>query len=243
MKKIWILMMSFFVMFQLPTAAQPGMQEISEFCKKITWFGQSTIRIKTDSLTIYLDPFRIQQAEAADIILITHDHRDHFDPPSIAKLATDRTIIVMPSSCRESYQEIKVKNIRYLSPGETTNIGKIAVKAVPAYNIKKAKFHPKSKNYLGYVVKIGGIRIYHAGDTERIPEMKEFQCDIACLPLGQKYTMSSVQEAADAALDVKARVAIPIHYGLAEGSAEDALKFQELLKDKVKVLILPLASH
>jgi L-ascorbate metabolism protein UlaG (beta-lactamase superfamily) len=243
MNKIWILAISFFLIFPLLVAAQPGMQDLSEFCKKISWFGQSTIRIKTDSLTIYLDPFRIQQAEAADIILITHDHHDHFDPPSIAKLATDRTIIVMPSSCRESYQEIKVKNIRYLSPGEITNIGKIAVKAVPAYNIKKAKYHPKSKNYLGYVLNIGGIRIYHAGDTERIPEMKKFQCDIACLPLGQTYTMSSVQEAADAALDVKARIAIPIHYGLYEGSNEDAVKFRELLKDKVKVLILPLASH
>ena len=239
MKKIGILIISFFVMFQLPITAQPGMQELSEFCKNISWFGQSTIRIKTDSLTIYLDPYRIQQAEAADIILITHDHRDHLDPPSIAKLVTDKTVIVMPSSCRESAQEIKVKNIHYLNPGETTNIGEIAVKAVPAYNIKKAKFHPKSKNYLGYVVTIGGIRVYHAGDTERIPEMKEFQCDIACLPLGQNYTMNSVQEAADAALDVKARIAIPIHYGLAEGSAEDALKFQELLNDKLKVLILP----
>jgi len=239
MKKIWILMMSFLVMFQLPTVAQPDMQEVSEFCKKITWFGQSTIRIKTDSLVIYLDPYRIQQAEAADIILITHDHWDHFDPPSIAKLVTDKTIFVMPSSCRESSREIQVKNIHYLSLGETMIIGQIAVKAVPAYNIKKVKFHPKSKNYLGYVVTIGGIRIYHAGDTERIPEMKEFQCDIACLPLGQKYTMNSVQEAADAALDVKARIAIPIHYGLAEGSDEDALRFQELLKDKVKVLILP----
>ena len=239
MKKVWILVAGFLLIFPLLTDAQPEMQAISELCKNISWFGQATIRIKTDSLTIYLDPYRIQQAEAADIILITHDHRDHLDPPSIAKLVTDKTVIVMPSSCRESAQEIKVKNIHYLNPGETTNIGEIAVKAVPAYNIKKAKFHPKSKNYLGYVVTIGGIRVYHAGDTERIPEMKEFQCDIACLPLGQNYTMNSVQEAADAALDVKARIAIPIHYGLAEGSAEDALKFQELLNDKLKVLILP----
>ena len=243
MKKIGILIISFFVMFQLLTAAQPGMQEISEFCKNISWFGQATIRIKTDSLVIYFDPYRIQQAEAADIILITHEHRDHLDPSSIAKLTTDKTIIVMPGSCRESAQEIKVKNIRYLSPGETTNIGEISVMAVPAYNITKAKFHPKSKNYLGYVVTIGGVRVYHAGDTERIPEMKQFQCDIACLPLGQNYTMNSVEEAAESALDVKARVAIPIHYGLAEGSDEDALKFQELLKDKVKVLILPKISY
>jgi len=243
MKKIGILIISFFVMFQLPAVAHLDMQEISEFCKKITWFGQATIRIKTDSLTIYLDPYRIQQAEAADIILITHDHRDHLDPPSIAKLTTDKTIIVMPGSCREGAQEIKVKNIRYLDPGETTNIGEISVMAVPAYNITKAKFHPKSKNYLGYVVTIGGVRIYHAGDTERIPEMKQFQCDIACLPLGQNYTMNSVEEAAESALDVKARIAIPIHYGLAEGTDKDALKFQELLKDKVKVLILPKISY
>ncbi|MBU1063196.1 MBL fold metallo-hydrolase, partial [bacterium] len=100
-----------------------------------------------------------------------------------------------------------------------------------------AHFHPKSKNYLGYVLTIDGVRVYHAGDTERIPEMQQFDCDIALLPLGQKYTMNSVYEAANSALDVKAKIAIPIHYDMFEGKLSDADAFQEILKGKVKVII------
>ncbi|MCK4836639.1 MAG: MBL fold metallo-hydrolase, partial [Candidatus Aminicenantes bacterium] len=95
----------------------------------------------------------------------------------------------------------------------------------------------KENQWVGYILTIDGIRIYHAGDTERIPEMKNFSCDIALLPLGQTYTMNSVKEAAEAAIDVKAKIAIPIHYGLYEGKTQDAVEFQNILKDKIKVII------
>jgi L-ascorbate metabolism protein UlaG (beta-lactamase superfamily) len=91
---------------------------------------------------------------------------------------------------------------------------------------------------VGYIVEIDGVKVYHAGDTERIPEMKNIDCDIALLPLGQTYTMNSVEEAAEAALDTGAEVAIPIHYGMYEGTKEDAEKFKELLDGKMKVVIL-----
>jgi L-ascorbate metabolism protein UlaG (beta-lactamase superfamily) len=117
------------------------------------------------------------------------------------------------------------------------NIDGILIEAVPAYNIVKTNFHPKANNWVGYILTIDKIRIYHTGDTERIPEMKNMACDIILLPLGQTYTMNSVEEAAEATLDVKAKIAIPIHFGLYEGKAEDAQKFQALLKVKVKVII------
>jgi L-ascorbate metabolism protein UlaG (beta-lactamase superfamily) len=90
---------------------------------------------------------------------------------------------------------------------------------------------------VGYIVKVEGVRIYHAGDTERIPEMKKITADIILVPLGQTYTMNSVKDAADSAIDVKASIAIPMHYGQYEGKDSDAVKFAELLKGKIKVII------
>ena len=92
--------------------------------------------------------------------------------------------------------------------------------------------HMKNSNYLGYVIDFDGISVYHTGDTERIPEMKEIKCDIILVPLGQKYTMNSVEEATEVVKDTKAQIAIPIHWGMYEGSKNDALLFEELLKNR-----------
>ena len=220
-------------------AEDPYRPELDSFIQNIHWFGQSAVKIKANDKTIYIDPFRIQKKDGADIILITHDHRDHLDPSSIVKILTSKTTIVAPASCKEKIQELASKKVAYFAPWEEKKIDNILIESVPAYNIKKKRFHPKSKNYLAYIITIDGIRIYHAGDTERIPEMKKFQCDIAFMPLGQTYTMNSVKEAAEAVLDVKAKIAIPIHFGLYEGSSDDAIEFQKLLNGKVKVIVLP----
>jgi L-ascorbate metabolism protein UlaG (beta-lactamase superfamily) len=111
------------------------------------------------------------------------------------------------------------------------------VNAVHAYNLVK-DFQKKSARYLGYVIDFEGVSVYHTGDTERIPEMKEIRCDIILLPLGQTYTMNSVEEAVEVVLDTKARIAIPIHWGLYEGTKEDAVKFEELLR-KQDIMVLP----
>lgn len=221
------------------TAQTSAAAKIDSLAKNIQWLGQSAVKITTDQTTLYIDPFRITEKDQADIIFITHDHKDHLDPVSISKIITDKTIIVAPVSCRDKIMELSIADTRLLSPWDSTNVEGIKVLAVPAYNIKKSNFHPKSKNYLGYVLTNDGVKVYHAGDTERIPEMQQFECDIALLPLGQKYTMNSVYEAANSALDVKAKIAIPIHYGLFEGKISDAAAFQELLKDTIKVIIKP----
>jgi len=224
--------------FNAPLPAQvTDSRKIESFVEKIQWLGQSSIKISTEQSTIYIDPFRFTGSDQADIIFITHDHKDHLDPSSLSKLMTDRTIVVAPLSCQDKLDNLKIDNVQFMSPWDSTKINGIHIKAVPAYNIKKHNFHPKNKNYLGYLITIDEICIYHAGDTERIPEMQQFSCDIALLPLGQKYTMNSVYDAANAALDVKATVAIPIHYGLFEGKLSDAKNFQEILRDKVKVII------
>ncbi len=123
-----------------------------------------------------------------------------------------------------------------MNPGDELKLDNIFVDAVRAYNVGK-NYHPKKQNHLGFVITIDGIRIYHAGDTNRIPEMKDIICDIALVPLGQTYTMDSVEEAVEVVKDVKAKIAIPFHYGTYEGSKKDADIFKDLLNGFTEVII------
>jgi len=227
------------LIFSVVFAQEPDNSKITAMLYNIEWFGQASIKISTGKSIIYIDPFRIKVKDAADIILITHDHRDHLDPASIANLLTEKTVIIAPSSCKEKIEELQATQTRFLNVGDFINVKNIRIEAVSAYNLKKKQYHPKSKNYLGYILTTNGIRIYHAGDTERIPEMKNIHCDIAMMPLGQKFTMNSVEEAAEAILDVKAKVVIPIHWGLYEGSSEDVELLKKILANKVEVITPP----
>ena len=105
-----------------------------------------------------------------------------------------------------------------------------------SYNIGK-EFHTQDSRKLGFIVTIDGITIYHAGDTDNIPEMKDYRCDIALLPVSGTYVMTA-EEAAEAALAIKPKIAVPMHYGDIVGSLADAQRFQELLKGKIEVKIL-----
>jgi L-ascorbate metabolism protein UlaG (beta-lactamase superfamily) len=217
----------------------PGQKGVTpmKMIENITWLGQSTVRIKAAGKTIYIDPYQISKREPADIILVTHAHADHLSLKDIAKLATGETVFVAPRDCASKIQTTRKTDVCILKPGEDTQIGDIRIEATYAYNVVKTKFHPRKNNWVGYILTVDGVRIYHAGDTERIPEMTSMSCDIAMLPLGQTYTMNSVADAAAAAVDVNAKIAIPIHYGMYEGKLEDAEEFKRLLEGKVKVVI------
>ncbi len=210
-----------------------------QMVEKIHWLGQAAVKIQAGDQIIYLDPFQIKKMDRANIILITHSHQDHYSPDDLGKVVTEKTVLIAPKDCAEKMKGKFANQVIVSGPEMKTNVGGIQVEAVPAYNVVKTKFHPKENQWVGYILTIDGVRIYHAGDTERIPEMQNITCDIALLPLGQTYTMNSVQEAADAALDVKASIAIPIHYGLYEGKASDAEEFRKLLHGKVTVVIKP----
>ena len=203
--------------------------QIMDFARSIHWLGQATVKINYKGQTIYIDPYKLKSDDKADLILITHDHMDHLSLPDLAKIAGKNTKFVVAISCEDKLKKEGYSNVQSVIPGETINIIGLKIKAVPAYNRIK-QFHKKSSNYLGFVIDFDGISVYHTGDTERIPEMKDIKCDIILLPLGQTYTMNSVEEAAEVVLDTKARVAIPIHWGMYEGSKNDVLKFEELLK-------------
>jgi L-ascorbate metabolism protein UlaG (beta-lactamase superfamily) len=126
--------------------------------------------------------------------------------------------------------------VNIVKPGERITVEGIEIEAVPSYNTNK-KFHPKANSWVGYIFTVRGQRIYLAGDTDYIPEMKTFRADIALLPVSGTYVMTA-DEAVKAALDIKPKVAIPMHYDSIVGSKDDAKKFADALKGKIEVMIL-----
>jgi len=204
---------------------------------KIDWFGHAAFKIEKYK-KIFIDPYQLKVKDNADFILITHDHFDHCSIEDINKIASKNTIIIAAEKCKKELEKLKdkISKIIYVKPNEKLNFEKITIETFPSYNVNK-NFHPKSSNYVGYIVEIDGIRIYHAGDTDLIPEMKELKVDIALLPVGGTYTMN-YKEASEAVKIIKPKIAIPMHYGSIVGSEEDAKKFKELSLNYSDVIIL-----
>src|SRR4030042_2023102 len=197
----------------------------------IHWLGHDTFRIEGEQL-IYTDPFQIKKKDKADIILITHEHHDHCSPDDVKTIQGPKTVIVTTSDCAKKLSG----NIMVVKPGDKINVEGIEIEVVPSYNTNK-QFHTKDKGGVGYIFVVKGQRIYLAGDTDYIPEMKDFKVDIALLPVSGTYVMTA-EEAIKAALDIKPKIAIPMHYGSIVGSTDDAKRFAEGLKGKIEVLIL-----
>ena len=198
--------------------------------KNIKWLGHAGFMIKSDK-TIYIDPFRINESEPADIIIITHEHFDHLSPEDIAKVQNENTVIVTTPDCFSKVSG----NVKAVVLGESIDVDGITIEGVPAYNTNK-NFHPKSSNWMGVIVTVNDQRIYHAGDTDNIPEMSHLKnIDIALLPVSGTYVMTA-EEAADAANKFMPKIAVPMHYGAIVGSKADAEKFKKLCKCKVEIL-------
>ncbi|MCX7913481.1 MAG: MBL fold metallo-hydrolase [Thermodesulfovibrionales bacterium] len=200
--------------------------------QNIHWLGHDTFKIIGEKI-IYTDPYKIKKKDVADIILVTHDHFDHCVPEDIQKLQGEKTVIVTTADCAKKLSG----NVVIVKPGDKVNIEGIEIEAVPAYNTNK-QFHTKEMGWVGYIFKINKQRIYLAGDTDYIPEMKTFKdIDIALLPVSGTYVMTA-DEAVQAALDINPKIAIPMHYDAIVGTKKDAEKFAEALKGKIEVVIL-----
>jgi L-ascorbate metabolism protein UlaG (beta-lactamase superfamily) len=202
----------------------------------IEWLGHDSFRI-TGSKVAYVDPWKLARgASPADVILVTHDHYDHMSKGDIAAISGPQTVVVGPPSVTKQLggQTITVR------AGDTVDANGVIVTAVPAYNVNKFAspgkvFHDKGAGWVGYVFELDDRRIYHAGDTDSIPEMAEIDVDVALLPVSGTYVMTA-GEAAEACHVMKASVVIPMHYGEVAGSVDDAQRLSRICRYPVEIL-------
>ncbi len=183
---------------------------------KITFLGHGSLMMEFNQKIIHIDPFSrvadYAQLPAADLILLTHEHRDHLDPDALASVRQEGTILVMNAACAEQLEDGIV-----MGNGDVQTVAGLQIEAVPAYNMLHKRpngqpFHPPGVGN-GYVVSFGDLRMYIAGDTENIPEMEELQgIDCAFLPMNLPYTMTP-EMVADAARTIRPQILYPYHFG------------------------------
>ena len=203
---------------------------------EIYWLGHASFKIKMFSgRIIYLDPYKVSKdEEKADIIVSSHSHGDHFSKSDIKKLWKEETILLGPESIENSLKDF---NGQTLKIGEKFAYKDFSIELFPAYTIKKST-HPKSNGWTGTIIESAGKSIYHAGDTERIPEMKTLadrKITVALLPCGGTYTMD-FEEATDSAMDIQPEIVVPMH-----NWGKDLKEFEEIMNKKnpkIKVEIL-----
>lgn len=196
----------------------------------LTWFRGSSVRIRRGGLEVYVDPRGVTDEGAADYILLTHPHYDNFSEEDIQRLRTPRTVVVAPVGMRKQLHGVD----HFLRPGDMMQLREFDVLALPAYN-EGRRFHPAESGWLGYVFTVGGVTYYHAGDTDPIAAMAAVRCDVAFLPVDERYTMGPTG-AAEAARACDAQVVVPIHWPDGGQDRAPAEELARLLPDKVRIL-------
>ena len=241
MKKIATVALFIIIIISCFGAVKNNSENIDKFVEHgINYLTHDSFRMELKNKIIYIDPINIPDgAKTADIILISHQHKDHMQIESINKISNSNTIIVAPITVEAELKDKLAGKIKRVLPWEKIVVYGINIETVPAYNLKneKLKFHPKKEGYLGYIINNNGIRIYFSGDTDVIPEMKKIKCDIALLPVSGVYVMD-YKEASEAVKMLKPKVVIPMHYGVFAGKDEDAENFKKIVENKnIKVII------
>ncbi|PJF41999.1 MAG: Zn-dependent hydrolase [Phototrophicales bacterium] len=192
--------------------------------EKIHWHGHATFRIE-GTQRIYIDPWRIlDDSPPADVILISHEHYDHFSPSDIEKLLQPHTRIIAGEGVAPLVKQ-EFRKVETLRAWQSLNIERINIKAVPAYTFDD--YHPPKRGDVGFVISMDYYDLYYAGDTDLIPEMRSIGCDIAILPVSAKEGMMTIDHARQAVEILRPRYVIPSHYGTSEGGTRlDALALQ-----------------
>ncbi len=198
----------------------------------ITWTGHAGFKILHGNKKMYIDPYKLSNKYEnifdADIVLITHNHFDHLSIEDLKNIINERTVIVSAQECLSQLKSLKVKDLIGIDPRNNEKIDDLVVEAVPAYNVNK-DFHPKDDKKIGFIIKFGNDRIYHTGDSDIIPEMKDTNPTIVLIPVSGTYVMTA-EEASKAVNElINPKIAIPMHYGTIVGNKEDAIRFSELV--------------
>ncbi len=209
---------------------------------KIEWFGHDSFRLSNEVI-VYIDPWKLTNGDAADLVLITHEHYDHCSPDDVKKILAPSTVILANAASIKLLEEAGIEaELQTVKAGDEAEVAGVFIEVLPAYNIDKFRspgvpFHPRESDHNGYVVTIGSERIYHTGDSDLIPEMKGVTCDILLIPVSGTYVMTA-EEAAEASRVINPRrFAIPMHYGEIVGDEDDALHFKEFFNaEKVHIL-------
>lgn len=198
---------------------------------EIKWLGHAGFLIK-NSKVIYIDPYMIkEQDDKADVILITHGHYDHCSVEDIKKIVKEGTKIFVTADAQSKVARFDVPiKIEIVEPNQEFDLGEVKISTMPAYNTDK-HFHPKDEGWVGYVIKMNDVILYHTGDADIIPEMQKLtgykqpgKKFIAFVPVGGRYTMSA-EEAIEAVKTIKPTLAIPMHWGSIVGGEDDAKEF------------------
>ena len=212
----------------------------------VEWLGHSGFRVTVGRQRVYIDPYRVAaDAPKADLILLTHGHYDHFSPQDVERLSGPETEVIAPAAVAERLGG-RVHSIAAGEEVEPERVRGVAVRALAAYNTSKRNsdgrvYHPREAGGVGYDLNVRGERLYHAGDTDVIPEMDEVHgVDLALLPVSGTYVMTA-GEAAEAARRIQPRMAVPMHWGEHLGTRADAEAFlrqapvEAIIMDRVEV--------
>lgn len=208
-------------------------------------FGSETVllpagfRVEAPGLVVYIDPVEVAQPVTADYIFITHDHADHFSPTDIERLSDGETVVIGPRSVVKKLKDTQTVEV---GPEELLELENIRVETVPMYNLEPMFLwiaaHPEKAGYVGYILTVNGVRIYHAGDTSALPELAELEnITVALIPLdedGGKLTME-VAEAATLVNAIKPDIVVPMHYELGGGYPE---RFRTLVDADIRMEIM-----
>lgn len=177
-----------------------------------TWFRQAGYLWQGDGRTIYIDPWDVPEDQPpADVIFITHAHFDHYSPDDLGRLSREQTVLVAPHDiARELSGEVVA-----VAPGDVVEAGGVKTQVVPAYNVVEDRLdaHPKSNNWVGYILRLGDRDYFHAGDTDHLPELEEVRADVTFLPIGGSGFTMDAREAGALARTISPEVAVPMHYG------------------------------
>jgi L-ascorbate metabolism protein UlaG (beta-lactamase superfamily) len=210
---------------------------------KFRWLGHDGFIISNEAGTsVAIDPFQLEgKFDPVDVLISTHEHFDHCHPDSMEKLVSPNTEVIGIPMAKETLEKLNCKQIHYVAPGKTLTIGNLNFEFVASYNVNKYRdpdkgihFHPKADNKVGVVMEMDGHRVYHAGDSDHIPEMADIKTDVALLPVSGTYVMTAV-EAIEAAKTLNPKLAIPMHFGTIVGDRSMAEEFANSVSCAVEI--------